>query len=126
AWHPRPHGLLLSGACGLGGVLAVGRAVAPLSFIGGAALYGIYTSSAFSNMVYHSMLEAEKAVKRVSLNETFVGLSFLIGPVVAGLLHGEGEGFGQAYGLLAGVLAAGVVIQATWARFLLKRDAGMA
>ena len=125
-WHHRPQWLLLFGACGLGGVYIFGGTAGPFFFVLGAVLYGIYTSSAFSNMVYHSMFEADKAVKRVSLNETFVGLSFLIGPVVAGLLHGEGEVFGRAYGLLAGVLAAGVVAQSIWARLLLRQDGNKA
>jgi len=97
------------------GLVVFGVAATPPVFAAGALLFGLYTSSAFSFMVYHSMLEADKAVGRVALNETVVGLSFLAGPVVASALHRSGEPFGRAYVLLAALLAAGIAGQTVYA-----------
>ena len=57
------------------------------------------------------MLEEDKAVGRVALNETVVGFSFLTGPVVASLLHRPGELFGPVYVQLALLLAGGIALQ---------------
>lgn len=123
AWHHRPLALPLLGAVGVGGLLVFGSAAAPVAFVAGAALLGLYTSSAFSFMVYHSMFDADRAVQRVAYNETVVGLSFLVGPVLAaGLHHNEGP-FGTSYVALAGLLAAGLTVQTLWARAAHRRGA---
>jgi len=114
-WHHRPLALPALGALGCLGLVVFGVAATPPVFAAGALLFGLYTSSAFSFMVYHSMLEADKAVGRVALNETVVGLSFLAGPVVASALHRSGEPFGRAYVLLAALLAAGIAVQTVYA-----------
>ena len=52
----------------------------------------------------------------------FVGLSFLVGPVVASMLHPESEPFGPAYHYLALMLVAGLAIQTAYARRLRTRN----
>ncbi|MFH1571239.1 MAG: MFS transporter [Gemmatimonadota bacterium] len=120
-WHRRPLLLPVLGGVGAAGLLAFGAAASPLGFSLGAALYGLYTSSAFSLMVYHSMVEPGRAVRRVALNETIVGLSFLLGPVTAALLHRSGAPFGPAYQGLALTLVLGVTAQTAWAARLTRR-----
>jgi MFS family permease len=117
-WHHRPLMLPALGAAGVLGLLVFAGAGSPLVFTLAAMLFGLYTASTFSFMVYHSMFDADRAVKRVAFNETFVGLSFLVGPVVASLLHAETEPFGPAYGSLALLLAAGLAVQTVFARRL--------
>ena len=119
-WHHRPLWLLLFGLVGSAALLVFGNSSSPLLFISGAMLFGVYMSSIFIFMVYHAMFDKEKAVKRISMNETFVGLSFLIGPVIAALLHRDGEPFAPVYVLLAFLLAVGVSIQTIYARRLIK------
>lgn len=122
AWHHRPALLPFLGLAGCLGLVAFGVSEGAVGFLIGAVCYGVYTSSIFSNMVYHSMLDVEKAVKRVSLNETFVGLSFLIGPMVAAALHQNGDPFGPAYRLLAVFLGVGIFGQMAYARLLMKAE----
>jgi MFS family permease len=122
AWHHRASLLPLFGLGGCLGLVAFGVSEGATGFLIGVVCYGVYTSSIFSNMVYHSMLDVEKAVKRVSLNETFVGLSFLIGPVVAASLHQNGAPFWPAYRLLAVFLGIGIFGQMIYARLLMKTE----
>ena len=122
-WHHRPLILPVLGTAGCLGLVVFGAAAGPLGFVAGALLFGLYTSSAFSFMVYHSMLDADKAVERVALNETFVGLSFLAGPVVASALHRPGEVFGPVYVLLAALLAGGIAVQTAYAWWESHNDA---
>lgn len=121
AWHHRPRLLGLFGAAGVAGVLLFAAAEGIGVFLVAALIYGAYTGSAFSFMVYHSMFDPEKAIRRVGLNETFVGLSFLAGPVGARVLHADTASFGQAYIMLAALLATGVMLETLYARYL---DAG--
>ena len=44
-----------------------------------ALLYGLYTGSMFSALVYHAMVDESKAVQRVAVNETLVGVCLLLG-----------------------------------------------
>jgi len=121
-WHHRPLMLPVLGMTGCLGLVVFGVAGGPLAFVAGALLFGLYTGSAFSYMVYHAMLEADKAVGRVALNETVVGLSFLAGPVVASALHRPGEPFGPVYLLLAVLLAGGIALQTAYAWRISQRD----
>ena len=69
------------------------------------------------------MVEEDKAVRRVALNETFVGISFLIASPVANAIHREGTPFGPSYLILGAILIAGVLAQTLFASTLLKRSA---
>lgn len=122
-WHHRPLMLPVLGMVGCVGLVVFGMAAGPWTFVAGALLFGLYTSSIFSYVVYHSMLEEDKAVGRVALNETVVGLSFLAGPVVASFLHQPGELFGPVYVRLAGLLAGGIAMQTTLAWWTSKNRA---
>ncbi len=125
AWHHRPGLVFAFGGLGLVGLAVLTAAGSPALFGAGAVLYGLYTSSAFSAMVYHSMLEPHRAVARVAVNETVVGSSFFVGPLVAGAVEwargatcvGSAGGM-AAYGWLAMLLALGLAVQFGWTRRL--------
>jgi MFS family permease len=122
AWHHRPALLPLFGLAGVLGLVVLALAGSPVGFGLGAVLYGVYTSSAFCLMVYHSMLEPERAVARVAVNETVVGFSFLAGPVVAGLVVGPGQAIEAGYGRLALPLLLGIAVQTWSARRMVRGD----
>lgn len=111
AWHHRPALLPGFGLIGVVGLVVLASTGTPVGFGLGAVLYGVYTSSAFSFMVYHSMFDPERAVARVAVNETVVGFSFLAGPVVAGLVIGPGQAVETGYGRLALLLLLGIAVQ---------------
>jgi len=113
-WYHKPLSLLLFGLIGFLGLTSFAFANSlPLFFIG-ACLYGIYSSSCFIYMVYHSMFDREKAVKRVSINEVMVGVGILIGPIIAtSLLTTTNANFQTAYLWGLALFATGIAIQIT-------------
>jgi MFS family permease len=131
AWHHRPGLLFVLGALGVAGLVVLAAAGSPALFGIGAVLYGLYTSSAFSAMVYHSMLDPDRAVARVAVNETVVGSSFFVGPLVAAAVEwvrgasSAATADGTAgYGWLAALLALGLAVQAVWIRRQTAAPAG--
>ncbi|MBT3344145.1 MAG: MFS transporter [Gemmatimonadetes bacterium] len=116
-WQQRPLWIPLLGVFGVGGLLLFGVADTSLVFVTAAVLLGMHTASAFSLMLYHSMSDPSKAVRRVALNETVVGLCFLAAPLVAVALHDEGASFGAGYTTLAVFMGAGLLVQGVWARW---------
>jgi MFS family permease len=125
-WHHKPKWLAGLGALAVISLVVFGSGTyAPLLLVAG-VLYGTYSGGMLSFMGYHSMLDEDKAVRRVALNETFVGISFLIASPVAGLLHRSGTPFGGSYLRLAGILAVGLTAQTLYAVYLLRREASVA
>jgi len=125
-WHHKPKWLAGLGALAvIALVLFSSGTHAPL-FVFAGLLYGTYLGGMWSHVAYHSMLEEDKAVRRVALNETFVGICFLIASPVAGLLHRSSTPFGGSYLRLAGILAVGLIAQALYATYLLRREASVA
>lgn len=116
-WQQRPLFIPLLGVFGVGGLLLFGVADSSVLFVMAAVLLGLHTASAFSLMLYHSMSNPSEAVRRVALNETVVGLCFLVAPLVAVALHDEGTSFGAGYTTLAVLMGAGLLVQGVWARW---------
>jgi predicted MFS family arabinose efflux permease len=122
-WHHKPKWLFGLGALAVIALTLFGSGTyAPLFLVAG-VLYGTYNGGMFSFMGYHAMLDETKAVRRVAFNETFVGICFLIASPVARLLHRPGTPFGGSYLRLAGILAVGLIAQALYAGYLLRREA---
>lgn len=121
-WYHKPLSLLVFGLIGFSGLIAIAFADSlPLFFIG-ACLFGLYLSSCFIYMVYHSMFDKAKAVKRVSINEIMVGIAILIGPIIAtGLLTLNSNDFKHAYLCGLGFFVIGIGIQTAAA---LKENSG--
>ncbi len=122
-WHYKPAWLLIMGGSGVVALGVFGLSAHALLFVVGAILYGAYCGSLYSFVVYHAMVEEEKAVRRVALNETFVGLAYLSASPVAALLHKDGAPFGPSYLLLGIILIVGVLGQTLFAYRLTKRGA---
>lgn len=121
-WHYKPGWLLILGSAGVVALGIFGLITHVVFFVIASLLFGAYLGGLFSYMVYHSMVEEEKAVRRVALNETFVGISFLAASPVANILHREGTPFGPSYLVLGAILIAGVLAQTLFARTLLKQE----
>jgi MFS family permease len=121
-WHYKPAWLLILGGSGVASLGVFGLADHTPLFVIGAVLYGTFTGGMFSYMVYHSMVEEDKAVRRVAMNETFVGITYLAASPVATLLHKEGTPFGLSYLFLGIILIVGVLGQTLFAYSLIKRD----
>ena len=120
-WQRKPGWLLMMGAFGVTGLAVFGLFEVNARFILGAVLFGVYAGSMFSLAVYHAMLDVTKAIQRVALNETFIGISFLIAFPLSALLHPAGASFNSSYLLLALLLALAVGLQALAVVFILRR-----
>ena len=82
-------------------------------FIFGAVAFGIYSAHFFNAMVFHSMVEKSGAVRRVALNEVFVGLSFMMASPLASVIHRFFPGFTGSYTCIAFLIVAGMILE--WA-----------
>lgn len=125
-WQHRPGWLLGLGGLGVVALAIFGTAGGVAGMAVAALLYGAFTGSMFSLVVYHAMADPRRAVGRIAFNEVIVGICFLLASVLSRLLHPVGTSFGSAYAGLAVVLAAGVTAQALYAVLLTRRGAGPA
>ena len=110
-WFFKVSNLPLLALAGIAGALCFGFGPHWIMFAFGAALYGIYSAGYFSYLPFHAMLDPAKAVHRVAVNETLVGLGFLIGPLLALLADPARYGYAAAYSAAAVWIALGVTIQ---------------
>jgi MFS family permease len=110
-WFHKPGWLLAFGAAGALGVLLFGLGQSASQYIVAAAVYGVFCGAAYCFMVYQAMYEREKATRRVAVNEMFVGLSYVVSPVVAGLLRRVTPSFAAALLAMSAILAIGVLVQ---------------
>jgi MFS family permease len=122
--YRRTGWIALFGAIGIAGVLLFGFSNSVYSFFGGILLFGIYTSSMFTNTLYHAMVEGSKAIKRVAVNEVCVGICFAVGPLCASLMHNPAFSFKHTYILFACCLAAGLCVQMFFTYRVLRKKAG--
>lgn len=97
AWPHRPGLLPLFALLGAAGFLCCAAAPGAWCFLPGAALCGLYTGSAFVYLVYHALLDRERAIRRVAVNEALVGLSGIVSPFVAALAVAAAAGFAGAF-----------------------------
>jgi MFS family permease len=83
----------------------------PLIFITAAVLFGIYTAHILNAMVFHSMVEQDKAVRRIAINEVCVGVSFLISAPFSSAIRAFIPSISTAYLGIAIMLAAGLALE---------------
>ncbi|UCF37890.1 MAG: MFS transporter [Acidobacteriota bacterium] len=121
-WQHRPYLLPFFGLVGVSALLTFGSGNAPLWFILGAAMMGCYTASTFLFSAFHCMLDAKMASKRVAVNEMMVGLGYVLGPILASALHGNGTPFFHSFALAAGLIAILVTIQTGIALSIRRRS----
>ncbi len=117
-WRTRPAWFSLFGSLGVGSLLLMSVFGGSLIFFSGFMLYGAFLGSAFSLSVYHCMLDESQAVRRVALNETLIGLAFLLSYPLAAIFRPRSGEFGLSYALLALLLAVALVVQALSARLV--------
>lgn len=85
-WMYRTIPTLLFGACGFFALLVFGFHETFLPLALASVLFGIYSGSFFFYLVFHSLVHPEYSTRYVAINESVVGLSSLIGPLMAGAL----------------------------------------
>jgi predicted MFS family arabinose efflux permease len=110
-WLRKPSWIFALGIVGVSGLIFLGFLNKPDWFFIGTLLYGIYTGSMFSLVGYHSMQNEIKAVKRVAVNETLIGFSFLVAFPLSAWFHPVGSALNQSYFFLSILLGIGVVLQ---------------
>ena len=111
-WYLKPTWIAGLGMFGVLGLLVMGFFNGYIHFPIGTILYGVFSGSMFSLMVYHAMQDEALAVKRVAINETLVGTAFLLAYPLSAIFHPSGLSFNQSYLLLAAFLAVGIALQA--------------
>jgi len=110
-WIYKPVWMAGLGLVGVSGLVYLGLQNTAGTFFIGAILYGVFLGSMYSFAAFHAMVEEEKAVKRVAINETIIGSGFLIAFPLSAFFHSPGTSFQQAYLMLAGFLALGLLAQ---------------
>lgn len=111
--------LPLAGLFGIACALLFAFSTGSAGFILGALLCGVYTGHIMNAMVFHSMVEKQKAVKRVAINEVCVGICFLIASPLANNipkilpLHKILPGLGGPYLGIALLIVVGLAVE--WA-----------
>ena len=104
-WMYRAAPLAVFGLFGAAGLVLFSLARTPAAFYGAAACYGVYSGSLFFYLVFHALVHPVHSARYVSINESVVGVTGIIGPAVGGLLADH-------WGLSASYLAAAILVGA--------------
>ena len=109
-WMYRPLPVAAFALPGIAGLLclAFGQHVALL--VAGGALFGVYSGAFCFYLVFHSLVHPEHAGKYVAVNETIVGLSSFVAPLIGGKLA-DMYGFPNPFLVAAGLLVLTAVFQ---------------
>ncbi len=110
-WMYRPWPVCAVGGLGAIGTacLAFGSSTALLA--SGAILFGVYSGSFFFYLVFHAIAHPVRSAFYVAINESVVGISGIVGPIVGGLLS-DRFGFTRSAMAAAGAVLAVTVFQA--------------
>lgn len=109
----RSKAVLLFGLAGVIGISSFGlRIGGPWVFCAGAVFLGTYSGFMFFYLVFHSLTHPSKSARYISINEIIVGLSAVVGPLLAGLMAKTSNSYVLPYFLGAGIIAATVIFQA--------------
>lgn len=84
-WMYKAWPVLLSGVCGICGIVVFAFTGRLLPLAVAAALFGAY-SGVFFYLVFHSLVHPEHSTRYVAAHESVVELMTLLGPLLAGLL----------------------------------------
>jgi len=85
-WMYKALPVALFGACGVFALFVFSSSALFLPLALASILFGIYSGSFFFYLVFHSLVHPEHSTCYVAVNEGVVGLTNLIGPMLAGLL----------------------------------------
>ena len=95
-WMYRPSALTAFGILGVTGTLVFGFGQSPWLLCAGAILFGIYSGSFFSYLVFHALIHPRRSSLYVAVNETVVGICSMLGAVLGGTIA-DRFGFGPLY-----------------------------
>ncbi len=109
-WMYRPLPAVAFTLPGVLGLLCLAFGHQLVLLVAGAALFGIYSGSFCFYLVFHALVRTEQAGRYVAVNETIIGVSSLLGPLLGGRLA-DAYGFGQPFLVAAGVLLATLAVQ---------------
>ncbi|GAB4108080.1 MAG: hypothetical protein Kow001_03330 [Acidobacteriota bacterium] len=123
-WPYRPWLLAGFGMLAVSSLVVFGGADSTPGYLAGVALMGAYAATTFSFSLFHCLREAAKAASRVAVNEMMVGVSYLVGPLIAAGFHRNGEDFSAALARVAALVAAAVGVQ-TWLALRSVRKAAL-
>ncbi len=114
-WMYRATPVLLFGACGFSALLVFGFSETFLPLALASVLFGVYSGSFFFYLVFHSLVHPEHSTRYVAINESVVGLSSLLGPLLAGFLA-AGLSISTPYRLSALLILATIIFQTVMTR----------
>ncbi len=117
-WMYRALPILGFAVAGVVGLLCIGFGSRPAVLMAGAALFGIFSGSISFSMVFHALVHPHKAGRYVAVNESLVGITGFLAPLLAGAMA-DAWGF-QVSGLAAAALVGCVAGIQVW----ISRTAG--
>jgi hypothetical protein len=85
-WMYRALPLLAFAVSGVLGLLCFGFGTTPAVLVSGAVLFGIFSASFCFAMVFHALVHPRKAGRYVAVNESLVGLTGFLAPLLAGAM----------------------------------------
>jgi MFS family permease len=88
-WMYKTVPVAIFGICGVIGLVLFGVGTVPITFYIGALIFGIYTGAFSFYLVFHSLVHPEHSARYLSVNETIVGITGMISPVIGGLVAGS-------------------------------------
>ncbi|MCK5845515.1 MAG: MFS transporter, partial [Victivallales bacterium] len=101
----------LFACCGVAALFVFGLSTSFYPLAAAALFYGIYSGSFFFYFVFHSLVHPEHSTKYIGINESVVGLTAIVGPLLAGFLA-DGVSVATPYLSSAGLVAVAMIFQA--------------
>jgi MFS family permease len=84
-WMYRPLPVALFGIAGILGAFFFAISRTAWGFYPASALFGVYTGSLFFYFTFHSLAHPKFSTKYISINESIVGLTTILGPLLGGI-----------------------------------------
>ncbi|MDD5705593.1 MAG: MFS transporter [Kiritimatiellae bacterium] len=109
-WMYRARPVAAGCAAGLVGLLCFGLGDTPAIFLIGAVSFGIYSGAFSFYMVYHALAHPEHAGRYVAVNESIVGVTGFVAPLIAGFMA-DAWGFTYPYLAVAALVLAAMAVQ---------------
>ena len=110
-WMYKPLPLIAFGTFGMAGLALFAAGTTAPAFYVGAACYGVYSGTFFFYLVFHALVHPAKSGRYISINESVIGVTGIIGPLVGGKLA-DLHGFTVPYLACVGLVAAAITLQA--------------
>ena len=107
-YKPWPVGIL--GAAGVAGLSLFAGTHQTAGLYLAAVCYGVYCGGIFFYLVFHSLVHPQRHAQYVSINESIVGLTGIVGPLAGGFIA-DHHGFSMPYVVCAIVVLGGVALQ---------------